>query len=534
MRKIYVVFLLTLAFIILGSSLLLVSANKNLSTLLKKRVEKGLIKAPFLLSRFYNLQDYQLVWSEDGLLTSNAFELINALIQADREGLNPQEYHLTEIMAILEEIKNGKMDNHQLVDLDILLTDAYFTYGTHLLRGRIDCKNLFPEYGNFDLVDILRDALAKDRIEESLQNLLPLQPAYGGLREALAWYRYISKMGGWPTIPAGPKLKKGDYGERVALLRKRLLVSGDLEERISHDEYLFDQSLENALKRFQLRHGLEVDGVVGDRTLEALNVPVEERICQLKLNMERFRWLPQDPGGRYIIVNIPDFVLKVIEKERPVLSMRVIVGKQDRQTPVFSDEMTHLVINPSWKIPENIFKNDILPKVRKDSGYLSDQNIRVFEDWGDDAREIPSQLIDWDRVDPETFKYKLKQDPGPHNALGRLKFIFPNEYKVYLHDTPHQQLFADPLRTYSSGCIRIEKPIELAEYLLKDNPGWTGEDILAEIEKGEEKTIYLPEPVPVYLVYWTAWVDMDGMINFRDDIYERDKTLAEAFSKAVE
>jgi len=277
-----------------------------------------------------------------------------------------------------------------------------------------------------------------------------------------------------------------------------------------------------------MRHGLDVDGVVGSATLDALNVPVEKRVRQLIVNMERWRWLPQDLGKRYILVNIADFELDVVENSQPLMTMRVIVGRDYRRTPVFSDNMTYLVLSPYWHVPTAIAVQDILPKIQQEPGYLAKQNIRVFRGWGAETREIDPRTVNWSHVTAANFSYRLRQEPGPMNALGRVKFMFPNKFNVYLHDTPAQELFAKPERTFSSGCIRIEKPIELAEYLLQSDAKWTREKILAVADKRIEQTVRLPEPMPIHLLYWTAWADEDRTVQFRADVYARDGKLYEA------
>ena len=330
-------------------------------------------------------------------------------------------------------------------------------------------------------------------------------------------------------VPDGPKLQKGDRNERVAALRSRLIVSGDFEPgNTVSDTDLFDEALEQALKGCQERHGLDVDGIVGRATLGALNVSAEDRVRQIGLNMERWRWLPQDLGERYILVNIANFELDVIEQDQLVMAMRIIVGRDYRRTPVFSDKMTYLVLSPYWQVPPTIAMKDKLPLIKKDPEYLIKENMRVFLGWGADAKEIDPRTIDWSTIDAKNFRYRLRQDPGPRNALGGTKFMFPNKYDVYIHDTPSRELFAKATRAFSSGCIRIEKPIELAEYLLKEDPQWTRETILAAIDKRLEKTVKLSKPIILHLLYWTAWASEDGSVQFRDDIYGRDKRLNEA------
>jgi len=249
--------------------------------------------------------------------------------------------------------------------------------------------------------------------------------------------------------------------------------------------------------------------------------------------MERWRWLPQDLGDRYILVNVANFALDVMENRQSILTMRVVAGKPTRRTPFFSAQMTNVVLSPHWYVPPTIAIQDKLPLIRRDPGYAARQNLKIFRDGPGGATRVDPRAIDWSSVSARNFPYRLRQDPGPRNALGRVKFMFPNPYHVYLHDTPSRELFARTERAFSSGCIRLEKPVELAEYLLRDDPQWSRQRILAGIEKGREQVVYLPAPIPVYLFYWTTWVSDEGVVHFRKDIYERDRVLDGALQKAV-
>jgi murein L,D-transpeptidase YcbB/YkuD len=266
---------------------------------------------------------------------------------------------------------------------------------------------------------------------------------------------------------------------------------------------------------------------VGPATLRALNVTAEERARQIEVNLERMRWISGNLGSRYLKVNIADDSLDVIEDGRTIMSTSVVVGKPYWHTPVFSDMMTHLVLNPYWNIPQSILKNDLLPKIQRSRGYLAQEGIKVLRG----TREINPRRVNWSTADADNFKYLLRQEPGPKNPLGRIKFMFPNNFNVYLHDTPSKNLFSRNVKTFSHGCIRIEKPIYLAEYLLRDDPEWTRGRILAEIETGKRQTVQLPEPVSIHILYLTAWIDKEGILQFRDDVYRRDKSLLEAIRK---
>ncbi len=275
---------------------------------------------------------------------------------------------------------------------------------------------------------------------------------------------------------------------------------------------------------FQQRHGLDPDGTVGPRTLSALNVTAEERVKQIAVNLERMRWLPAELGSRYIMVNVANFGLDVVEAGQPVLTMRAIVGRTYRQTPSFTARMNHLIFSPYWHIPHSIAVKDLLPKIQKDRRFLSRQKIRVFRG----SSQINPGSVNWRSLSEANFPYRLRQDPGPLNSLGRVKFMLPNRFNVYIHDTPSRELFDKAVRDFSSGCIRIDKPVELAEYLLADDPEWTSENVLAAMDQPREKLVRLRRPIPVYFLYSTAWVDAEGTIQFRDDLYSRDALVAAA------
>jgi murein L,D-transpeptidase YcbB/YkuD len=542
-----IVVLWTGAFVSLQSAIAQ-SLSDQASELLRTRIEvagvppkitvgEELIHASMTLLLFYERRMYRPAWTGDDGPLPQVYALLKAISEAGREGLKPADYHLVKIECTLKKVRQnpgGKnlLDPRRLVDLDLLLTDAFLIYGSHLLAGRINPETIDPEWHanlrEADLASVLQTALDSNQIEEALKNLLPPQLGYNRLKQALARYRDIAAKGGWSTVPPGPKMKKGDTGERVVVLCNRLIATCDLDQKPYNNKNIFDDDLEEEVRRFQRRHGLDADGIVGPLTLAELNVPVEQRVRQIELNLERWRWLPQDLGKRFILVNIANFELDVVEDGQLVMTMRAVVGRHYRRTPVFSGKMTYLVLSPYWHTPPGIAVKDKLPLIRKNPDYLVEQNIKVFQGWGAETKEIDPKTVDWSKVTAKNFNYRLRQEPGPLNALGGVKFMFPNKFDVYLHDTPSRELFAKTVRTFSSGCIRIEKAIELAEYVLRGDPKWTRETILAAIGKRVEQNVRLPEPIPVHLLYWTAWTDEDGSIEFRNDIYGRDKTLDEA------
>jgi len=512
------------------------SQKQNSFTCRKERI-CGISAIPEL----YRKRSYRPMWTVEGKPTPQVRDLTFALESSRDEGLSPEIYHFSEIQNILAEVSGSNLRSDVispsiLAELDILLTDAFLLYATHLRAGRVNPESIHTAWVAFlpevDLAQVLSEALATGQIIESLARLAPSAGGYHRLKKALLTYRKMSADAHWPQIPAGPTLRKGETNARVGVLRQLLTILGDLENGAEDGSLFFDESLERALRRFQRRHGLEADGVLGRQTLLELNRPVSERIRQIEINLERWRWLPHDLGSRYILVNIADFRLSVLESDRSVLGMRVVVGTDYRKTPVFSETMKYIVFNPYWEVPFSIAVKDKLPLIQKDPSYLSKNGYRVFPGWENDARELEPASIDWSRINRSNFIYRLRQDPGPQNALGRIKFMFPNRFSVYLHDTPQKNLFEETVRTFSSGCIRIEKPLELAAYVLQGDDDWDQERIESALITNKSRTIILKNPIPVHLLYWTAWVEPDETLHFREDVYERDQLLDRALKEA--
>ncbi len=485
------------------------------------------------LPRFYVERGFELAWGGRGG-ERRVEALVTALRDAPADGLDPRDYHLEKIESTRERLRSAPREktNALRVDLDLLCTDAFLVYGAHLVSGFLNPESIDPEWTasrrEVDLVAVLSEALDSDDVQRALRGLLPDHPGYARLKRGLVEMRALVQRGGWQPVDPGPKLEPGVSGPRVTQLRRRLLASGDLDNAPAEDEALFDDALRRGVVRFQSRHGLEPDAVVGPATLAALNVSARDRQRQIVINLERWRWLPQDLGERYILVNIPAFTAEVYEKGELALEMRAVVGRQYRRTPVFSARMTYLVLNPYWEVPPKIAVQDKLPEIRKDPSYLERQKMRVYSGWGADARELGPDEVDWPRVNSARFPYRLRQDPGPQNALGRAKFMFPNKHNVYLHDTPQRELFARAMRSFSSGCIRLESPLDLAAYLLAEDPAWSPERIRKTVETNVPTTLTLRRGIPVHLLYWTAWVDEKGTLHFREDIYGRDRLVSDA------
>ncbi len=502
---------------------------------------EGQICKSALVAEFYAERKFKPAWSDDFGPFPGVEDFLEAVRNAYREGLRPADYNLHKIEAALsvlyEILIRGKApDKAKVAELDLMLTDGFLYYASHLLYGRVDHPSVYPGWVIYqrsaDLKSILNDALASGEIEGALAELAPSHPGYERLKKKLTEYQEIAERGGWLRITPGPKLRKGSHGERVIMLRHRLVLSGDLGTAVEGKPGLFDRNLETAVRKFQRRHGLKDDGRVGRSTLNALNIPIETRIRQIALNMDRMRWLPDDFGERHIFVNIADFSLEIVEDEQPVMSMRIIAGKNDWRSCVLSSKMSYLELNPYWRIPDSIALKEILPNIRKNPDYLAAKNIKMFGNWNDPVKEVNPRSVDWSRVRAKDFTYKLRQEPGPGNPLGRIKFIFPNQCEIYLHDTPARHLFGKSRRDFSHGCIRIEKPMELAAYLLKNHvpagskqgkEPWTRKKLLAEIGKGKRQVVWLSDPFDIHIFYGTAWVDREKMLQFRDDIYGIDE-----------
>jgi len=520
----------------------------DLTDFIRRTIETALDKNAFvckgevlcgtaLMPSFYERRHFKPAWSDEGALLPRAKLFISSLAGAGEEGLQPRDYHFKQLNHLIPKHAKGDAANPgALAQLDLLLTDAFLMYAAHMIGGRVNPETvhaqwvLSPNKKDRDILGMLDTFLASSDPMSLLSSLPPPHEGYHLLREAFKRYEEMLDEGGWEAIPYGKALKKGDRSFRVDLLRRRLQITGDLTSGDGPvDE--FGENVERAVKNFQARHGLEVDGIAGRETLTAMNVPAHSRVDQIRLNLERWRWLPREFENPHIRVNIADYSLAVVEDDYPVISMKVVVGRDYRRTPVFSDRIRYLVLNPYWTVPHSIAVKDILPKAKKDPGYLEKEHIRVFSGWDEDSPELDPNTVDWSALTRNNFRYRLRQDPGPHNALGRIKFMFPNKFNVYLHDTNNIALFKKTDRSLSSGCIRVEKPFDLAVYLLKNQPGWTPGLIDEIIAAGKTKTVVLSTPVAVHIKYWTAWVDETMTVHFRKDVYDRDVTLRKALDE---
>lgn len=419
---------------------------------------------------------------------------------------------------------------------DVLPSDALLRYSRDVRTGGANFPALDRQWHHdpprFDAVAFVDELAGQPDPARHLAELPPPREGYRRLADALAELERRRAAGNdWPQVPAGPILEVGDTHPHVALLRTRLAREGaeDVPAPVHSPEF-FDRPLAEALRAAQRRFGIAADGVLGPATRRALNRTLDERIEQVRLNMDRWRRLPDDPGERYILVNLARFRLDFIENGKSVMTQKVIVGQPYLSTPAFADEMTYLVFNPYWEIPPNLGRRSVVPKQLENPDYFRDMGIEILAGW-QDPKPVPLAEADLEAHQRREINYRLRQAPGPSNALGRVKFMFPNEFNVYLHDTPERELFERDVRTFSSGCVRVERPLDLAQRILAAQ-GWSAAEVEARFHGKPDQTIPLDSPVPVYLGYWTAWVDDDGRLVYADDVYGRDeKLLAERYAE---
>ncbi|OKL41517.1 L,D-transpeptidase family protein [Pontibacter flavimaris] len=506
-----------------------------------------------LMYKFYGDRNYKLAWFNENELMPQAQKFLGVIDSSSVEGLNPDKYKLVNFSELFQ--KYEQLDGqdstrlHLQQQIDVALTASYFNYASDFYRGRID-----PTTNNNVNWEVKRNKIKLDKalqtILEERESTYPyyefeaLHAGYTRLRDALQNYRNIQEKGGWPKVELGGKktLQKGDSAQAVATIRKRLNPNKPIEVNDKRNWH-FDEKLEAQVKQFQMLHGLKEDGVVGGGTLKTMNVPIEDRIEQIMINMERWRWIPKrmvpkNLDQKYIWVNIPEYKLYIYEdpdndpeaerEYKEVMNMRVVVGKTMNATPIFSEKMEYVVLAPFWNVPNSIVEKEIKPKMLNNPDWLDTQNMEIVTK-EKDPKPVSPYDIDWEEVTEKNFQYMVRQKPGPKNSLGQLKFLFPNEHAIYLHDTPADALFSQTDRNFSHGCVRLEKPVELAKYVLQDMPEWDENSIREVMNGGEEKWITLPKKIQVYLVYFTSWVDEDGNVHFREDLYGHDKTLKQQY-----
>ena len=483
--------------------------------------------------RLYARFQQSPLWFEKGGLDKDRVEaLTNALLGATDDGLRIDDYPLSEVAHAISAVRATKQPTaEQLADADVLLTAAYASLGEDLLVGQVDPKAVGQSW-HIDARDENVDSalvrtLVKQPLDKAINAMRPNDEEYVALQKELVRFREVVGKGSWKAIPAGKALKRGqtDSPERIAALRDRLQAEGITVPGASSSSTssrdgasaprsaagaVFDDGLASAIAEFQARHGINVDSSLGKETVDALNVPAEYRLGQIAANLERHRWLPRALGARYIYVNVPAFQLQAFDKGEPALTMKVIVGQEyeDKATPVFSDSMETVVFRPYWNVTPDIQAKEIEPKVAADPGYLAANDMEYWTDNG---------------------KRRIRQRPGPKNSLGFVKFLFPNDFNIYLHDTPNHELFEKDVRAFSHGCIRVEKPSELAQWVL----GWDASKVDEAMRDGpDNRGVKLPKKIPVYITYGTAYL-RDGRLYFGNDLYHRDDELVKAIAQGA-
>lgn len=478
-----------------------------------------------------------------GVYTENAFyplwmnhydsvrlvdEMIDFIGQSQFHGFNPDDYHFRELKKVRHESEQNTQlffEPDYITRLDILLTDAFLALAYHMYYGKTDAGKLDTIWGiprdknKIDFAEQLRDVLKGGSIAEGFKRFYSPYPGYEAMVEEAKRLTGKIEEDFTVNVELSHSIKPGDSTNAMALIKSKLAFLQFYEPDSLFNPLLYDEKTVAAVKKLQQVFGFNTDGVIGKHTLQALNMPVKKKIEQLYVNMERLRWLPDSLEPTYIMVNIAAYNMQVIQGKDTLISMRTIVGKDARKTPVFHSRLSYLVFSPYWHVPPTIQKKDIIPAVSKDIGYLNQKQMMVYDSKG---KAVDPATVNWKK---HGMNYSIKQKPGAHNSLGRVKFMFPNKYNIYLHDTPSRSLFAREQRTFSSGCIRVEKPFDLAELLLSDFPEWNADKIKSAMNAGSEKTVVLKKKIGVYIYYFTAWGTSTGEIHYRSDIYDRDNSI---------
>jgi len=481
------------------------------------------------LQRFYSARHYQPVWVTKNPHSPSLDAALAFIANADNEGLHSDDYQLHQLQQLQPHASESLSSASEL---EVRTTHAVLTLARDLSRGRLTAtvadKDWHIAQPAFDTVAFLQQAIKQDRLQQALDDLPPRNSVYQLLKQTLAHYRQLAaNHTEWVHIPSSPSIRPGDTHPHIPLIRRRIAQAHAADD--TAEFYIantkserYDNELVTAIKAFQAQHGLNGDGVIGKNTIRALNIPLAWKIRQLRINMERLRWLPRNMGQRYLLVNTAGFHLTAIEHDEPILTMRIIVGRDYRSTPSFNGALSHMVLNPYWNVPASIATKDLLPKQQSDPTFFTHGGFKIYPGNNRNAEPIDPETINWHNL-KRGFPYFLRQDPGKHNALGRIKFMFANPFNIYLHDTPSKSLFQRDIRTFSSGCIRLEKPFELAAFAL--NQESLPEKFIEDLDSDKTITKHLPKPLPIYLVYITAWIDEPSkLVHFYPDIYDRDSS----------
>lgn len=483
------------------------------------------VALPKVIHDFYSRRSFRPAWTN----ARTASELRRALSDSEADGLNPRDYHLAVLQRLEDAGAAGETSKAStLAAYEILHTDALLRLGHHLAFGKVDPKSFDAQWNysrsaeSIDIPQRIEQMIGGD-LHAEIEKLKPTHRMYRILKQELARFRLASPDAAKHTVAPGKSIEPDARDARIVPLRARLTLSGDLDAAQDATSDLYDPTLQVAVRRYQERMGLLADGKVGARTIEELNVPIEDRIRQLRINLDRGRVLLRDLPDEFVVVNIAAYWVYLVRGQEVVWSARAQVGKTYRRTPMFRSAIDHLVLNPTWTVPPGIIRNDILPAAQRDPASITRRGLDVLDASGN---RVDPHSVDWSKYKSGNIPYTLRQEPGPKNALGRVKFMFPNSYSVYLHDTPSGGLFEAADRAFSSGCVRVDRPLELAVLLLGNPSKWNADTVRQTIEAGRMQPVTLPNKVPVLLAYWTAWQDPQGRVNFRRDVYGQDSQWA--------
>lgn len=491
--------------------------KKNLKKL-STTSENTVIQNLKLTDSFYQQRNYNPIWDNRELRE----DLFRSIANSKSHGLQPIDYHGEYLEKSLSNLSN--LSSEEKNTLELILSDAFFTLANHLNSGKLNPSEIYSiwdiEANETNFITLLEKAVSENDIASVLKEITPQHIVYKGLQKSLQDYEVLTETEGEITkTEDGETIKPDEKSERLNSVAKRLIELDFLKVNPLDSTNTYNEELQNAVKEFQESNGIETDAVIGAGTIAALNTTAEDRYNQILVNLERWRWYPRNLGDHYIIVNIPNYRLHVVKEEDTVASHRTMVGTEARKTPVFSDQIEHIVYNPTWTIPPTIKKNDVIPAASKNSSYLSGKNMAVFDSNGS---RVSYSDIDWKNA----LKYTFRQEAGSANPLGRVKIIYPNKHMIYLHDTPSKDLFKKNLRARSSGCVRVEGVLDLAAYLLDDQEKYDSEKIQKIIDSGKTTTIKVTKDVKVHHLYWTAWKE-DDQTRFAEDVYKLDKEVYE-------
>lgn len=474
--------------------------------------------------KFYTKRNFAPAWAS----SENRTSFYEELQKAEKDGLSFNDYHGAQLKELME---TSNLSKNEGTRLEILLTDAYLELGHHLYYGKINPEDLHRIWDvkkdSIDVAEGLEEGLEKGEIEESMAQLRPQHEVYKGLRRSLAEQREENKKDEeeFEKIPLGGIVRPGEQDKRIPVLKERLEKMGLLTENLDTIRNNYTKELVAAVKEFQEQRGLTVDGILGNSTIKELNMNQEDRLDQILVNLERWRWYPRDLGNHYILINIPQYKLSVVKENDTIREHDIIAGTKSRQTPIFSDSLQYIVLNPTWTLPPTIKTQDVIPKAAKDPSYITRNNMYVSSP---EEGILDPHSIDWSS--PDVRSYTFTQRAGSSNPLGRVKIIYPNRYSIYLHDTPSQWIFEQNARAASSGCVRVEDALDLSAYVMNDQEEWDQERIQKAVETGKTKQVKIKQPIQVHHFYWTAWRDR-GKTVFVEDVYELDKKIAVALKE---